>query len=254
MTELKTWRTKPRALTPRQLGPDTFTLLVPAAATPTTVPLPRGDLSAAPVEQIVAAAESAWDDWATKSGDRSVALRLLLGHLEGFAGRSWQDRWLTSGLDDPGRPVRVLQPPRAAGRTIHRAFEALLCLRVIRPNVAALRSNRLSTFAEAFRVVHDDLGLDEFFDRAAQAEGPAVYRRRAVFDVCCVLTTQGIVFDDLTAEAFLHYADSAGCWSTCRTPRARATSDTSPGTSSTRWAASDRTRRARCEQRCEPAR
>lgn len=54
--------------------------------------------------------------------------------------------------------------------------------------------------------MHDDAGLDEFFDRAAQAEGPVVYRRRAVFDVCCVLTTQGIAFDDLTAEAFFHYA------------------------------------------------
>ena len=113
---------------------------------------------------------------------------------------------MASGLDEPGRPVRALQPPRASGRTIHRAFEALLCLRVIRHSVAAMRSNRLSTFAEEFRRVHGDAGLDEFFERAARAEVPVVYQRRAVFDVCCALTTQGIDFNDLTAEAFLHYA------------------------------------------------
>jgi site-specific recombinase XerC len=206
VSEVKTWRTKPRALTPHQHGTDRLLQLIPAPAVPSKVPAPLGDLRSASASAIVAAADTGWDDWATESGDRAVALRLLLGHLEGFTGRTWQERWLASGLDEPGRPVRVLQPPRASGRTIHRAFEALLCMRVIRPSVGAMRSNRLPTFAETFRRVHRDAGLDEFFERAARADVPVVYRRRAVFDVCCALTTQGIDFDDLTAEAFLHYA------------------------------------------------
>ena len=59
MSEVKTWRTKPRALTPRQRGHDTLLVLTPAAAVPSKAPAPRGDLTSASLAEIVEAADTA---------------------------------------------------------------------------------------------------------------------------------------------------------------------------------------------------
>jgi site-specific recombinase XerD len=207
-TEIKTWRTKPRSAATDQEIPGRWGGILHAAqATPTIPPRPRGDLAQATPEEIAAVSQSTWDDWRTREYRREAAIKRLLRHLDQFPGETWQQRWEGSGLDAPGRLVRGLERPEDRGRsTITGGLEALLCLRVIRPSLPAMRSNKFLAYAKTFRVAQDDPLLDRFFKQAEAAEASRLYRNRALFDVCCALTTQGIALADLTPEAFLHYA------------------------------------------------
>ncbi len=208
MAETKIWRTKPRPAAPDQEIPGRWGGILRAApATPTVPPRPRGDLARATPEEIAAVSQSTWEDWRTREYRREAAIKRLLRHLNQFPGETWQQRWETSGLDMPGRLVRDLERPEDRGRsTITGGLEALLCLRVLRPSLPAMRSNKFLAYAKTFRIAQDDPLLDRFFKQAEAAEVSRLYRNRALFDVCCALTTQGIVLDDLTPEAFLHYA------------------------------------------------
>ena len=178
-----------------------------APATPTAPPRPRGDLARATPEEIAAVSQVTWDDWRTREYRREAAIKRLLRHLEQFPGQTWQQRWETSGLGEAGRLVRDLERPEDRGRsTITGGLEALLCLRVIQPSLPAMRSNKFLAYAKTFRVAQDEPLLDRFFKQAEAADASRLYRNRALFDVCCSLTTQGITLADLTPEAFLHYA------------------------------------------------
>jgi len=83
------------------------------APPPAVPPRPQGDLTRASAEEVAAAIRATWP---THSADnrwrRSRSARDLLGHLEGFPGETWQQRWEVSGLNAPGRPVAVLQSTR----------------------------------------------------------------------------------------------------------------------------------------------
>ncbi|MGH2367890.1 MAG: hypothetical protein ACRDI2_06815, partial [Chloroflexota bacterium] len=206
MADVKTWRTRPRrAESPApSLWPG---FLKAAPAWSPVAPRPRGDLVLATPEEIAQVSRATWDDWRTKEHRREAAIKRLLRHLAGFPGETWQQRWEASGLDRAGCPVRDLESEEERGRsTITGGLEALLCLRVIRPSLSALRSNRFLAYAETFRIAQRDQLLDTFFAEVGRAEASQLYRRRALFDVCCALTTQGIVTAELTPEAFLHYA------------------------------------------------
>ena len=48
--------------------------------------------------------------------------------------------------------------------------------------------------------------LDKFVEQVAAQDVPHVHRREALFDVCCLLTVQGVALVDLTPAALLHYA------------------------------------------------
>ncbi|GAA3618142.1 site-specific integrase [Nonomuraea rosea] len=208
MAETKAWRTKPRPVAPDQEIPGRWGGILRAVpARPTIPPQPRGDLTQATPEEIAAVSQSTWDDWRTREYRREAAIKRLLHHLEQFPGETWQQRWESSGLDLPGQLVRDLERPEDRGRsTITGGLEALLCLRVIRPSLPAMRSNKFLSYAKTFRVAQDDPLLDRFFKQTEAAEVSHLYRNRALLDVCCALTTQGIVLADLTPEAFLHYA------------------------------------------------
>ncbi len=211
MAETKTWRTKPRPaldgaaadVIPGRWGG----LLRAAPATPTAPPCPRGDLARATPEEITAVSQGTWDDWRTREYRREAAIKRLLRHLAQFPGETWQQRWEASGLDEPGCLVRDLERREDRGRpTITGGLEALLCLRVIRPSLPAMRSNKFLAYAKTFRVAQDDPLLDVFFKQVSSAEASRIYQSRALFDVCCALTTQGIALADLTPAAFLFYA------------------------------------------------
>jgi hypothetical protein len=121
-------------------------------------------------------------------------------------GDTWQQRWEASGLNERGRPVRELAEATWRRTELTQALEALFCLRIVQPTLEAFRSNQFAGIAEAFRVAQADAVLDRFFAAVDAASTSRHYRRRATFDVSCALSTQGIAFTDLTAEAFLHYA------------------------------------------------
>ncbi|MGF6887783.1 hypothetical protein ABIA39_006112 [Nocardia sp. GAS34] len=86
------------------------------------------------------------------------------------------------------------------------AIEALLALRIVQPTLEAFRSNIFKEYPAAFRGAQHDPDLDRYFVAVAAADTTRHFKRWALFDVCCALTTQGIAFADLTPEAFLHYA------------------------------------------------
>jgi len=215
VAETKIWRTKARLAAP---GQETESeeeeipgrwggILRAAPAKATALPWPRGDLSRAAPEEISAVSQATWDDWRTREYRREAAIKRLLCHLEQFPGQAWQQRWESSGLDAPGVLVRDLERPEDRSRsTITGGLEALMCLRVIRPSLPAMRSNKFLAYAKTFRIAQNDPLLDRFFKQVDAAEASKLYRNRALFDVCCALTTQSIALADLTPEAFLHYA------------------------------------------------
>jgi site-specific recombinase XerD len=208
VAETKTWRTKPRPAQPESSTPGRWGgLLRAAAAMPIDPPRPHGDLSRATPDEVAAISQGTWDDWRTREYRREAAIKRLLHHLAQFPGQTWQQRWETSGLDEPGHLVCDLERTQDRARsTITGGLEALLCLRVIRPSLPAMRSNKFPAYAKTFRIAQHDPLLDIFFKQAHAAEVSRIYQNRALFDVCCALTTQGIMLADLTPEAFLFYA------------------------------------------------
>jgi integrase len=129
-----------------------------------------------------------------------------LQHLGEFPGDSWQQRWESSGLNGRGCPVRDLAATSGQGTELTQALEALISMRIIAPTLESFRANQFRDYPERFRIAQADPQLDAFFAAVAAAEASPHFRRRALFDVCTTLTTQGIAFADLTPEAFLHYA------------------------------------------------
>jgi hypothetical protein len=211
-----TSRTRVRPATPcdddgRPVPATKFTrigILAAPAPSQEVPPAPRGDLRREGLDELYQVVAATWDGWKTQS--RIRGLRLLLGHLEGFAepddGGSWQRRWEASGLNGRGRPVRDLADRESLRNAATQALEALLCLRVIKPSMEAFRSNRFTDYPAAVRVAQADPRLDAFFAAVESSDKARHWQRRATFDVCCALTTQGIVFADLTPESFLYHA------------------------------------------------
>ncbi len=176
------------------------------APAPLNPPRPGGVLDCAGIEQIREVAAATWPEPVSRRTSRDRGLIRLLAHLEAFPGETWQRRWEASGLNERGRPVRELAEATGHRAGLTQALEALFCLRILRPTLESYRSNRFPSIPDAFRVAQADAQLDRFFAAVEAATTSRHYRRRATFDVCCALSTQGIAFADLTPEAFLHYA------------------------------------------------
>ena len=182
-------------------------IAAPAPA-PEVPPRPHGELGSAPVERIRQVAAEVWPQPASRRGSRDRGLQRLGRYLGGLPGASWQQRWQASGHNGRGLPVRDLESPEKPGRRteLTQALEAMFCLRIIQLSLEAFRANHFVDYPEAFRLAQADDALDAFFAAVAAASASRHYKRRAVFDVRCALTTQGIGLADLTPEAFLHYA------------------------------------------------
>ncbi|RMI42835.1 site-specific integrase [Actinomadura harenae] len=79
-------------------------------------------------------------------------------------------------------------------------------MRLIQPSLIGFRCHKFSTYASWFRQIAQDPRLEEFCERADRLPVSLARTARAVFDACCALTVLGINFEDLTPEAFMHYA------------------------------------------------
>lgn len=146
---------------------------------------------------------------------RRQGLTWLLDHLERHVGETWQDRWLASGLNDGSRRVRELATGNErVDQELGHSLMLLCCLRVVRPSLAAFRINSFVRYHEHFEAAQNDPKLNRFLALVEEQATSRHFKRCARFDVAAALTSQGIVFDDLTAEALLHYAISTreGGW------------------------------------------
>jgi hypothetical protein len=182
---------------------------VNAAPAPTSAvpPRPQGDLTRASIEEIAQAVRTTWP---TKPADnrwrRSRGARDLLEHLSEFPGQTWQDRWLASGFNEPGRPVSVLRSAPQDRSQIGTGAACLFCLRVIQPSLEAFRSNQFLYYGKRFLVAQNDPLLDKFWEQVQSTSVNPVHHGTALFDVAVALTTQGIALADLTPAAVLYYA------------------------------------------------
>ncbi|MFF1252720.1 tyrosine-type recombinase/integrase [Pseudarthrobacter sp. NPDC058329] len=186
----------------------TRSVITPAPATPPTVPpRPQGDLDTATLETINWLVDVIWPRTQPRCSLRRAGLRWLLAYLEGHPGRTWQERWVASGLNDGHRRIRELTTGNARldGELGH-SLLLLCCLRVIRPSLAAFRVNSFVRYHEHFEAAQNDPDLERFLALVNKHDTSGHFKRCARFDVAAALTTQGIAFADLSAEALLHYA------------------------------------------------
>ena len=136
--------------------------------------------------------------------------------------------------------------PRTTGVAISPGLRSLLCLRVIQPSHLAFRVNPFQNYPEFFvRAQHDPL-LDKFIEHAGSLDAPWRTRREAVYDLCCLLTVQGIALSDVTPGALLHHAHETrrvrAAMPGSGKEKPTASSAAPPGTCCTPWACSRRTR------------
>jgi hypothetical protein len=176
------------------------------APVPAVPPRPRGNLDAATAEEIAAVADGVWPRGGQRRYARRRGLRRLLELLAAFPGQTWQQRWLASGFDAGDRRVRDLADCEWVRAEAVHSLMLLCCLRVVRPSLAAFRGNHFVRYHEHFEAAQADPQLDEFVRLVQAHDASPHYQRCARFDMAGALTSQGIAFAGLTAEAFLHYA------------------------------------------------
>lgn len=180
--------------------------ITPQPATATIPPRPHGDLSRAPVEALVGLAKGTWHGHRDTIRLRGLATREVLTYLSGFDGDTWQQRWDTSPL---GRAEIGVGDLRAADNRflpLGYGLRTLFCLRVVQPALLAFRRAPLPDYVTSFVTAQQDPLLDKFVEHATQHDVPFRHRRKALHDVCSLLTAQGIALADLTPAALLHYA------------------------------------------------
>ena len=187
--------------------PTRFGGLQAAAATlPGVPPGPHGlHLLNASAEEIGAVISRVWPGSRDAERSRMRGARILLEHLDGFGGQSWQQRWDASGLDGSNRPVNLMIPGNQGRKELCTGMACLLGLRVIRPSLRALRSTRFHGYGKRFLTAQCDPMLEDFWKRVQDHRVHPMHHTAALFDVTVTLTTQGIALAGLTPEAFLHY-------------------------------------------------
>jgi hypothetical protein len=181
--------------------------LEPAPATPTSPPRPYGDLTHASAEHILKIVRRDWSTIRVTLRERVAGVRHVLGYLAGFAGDDWQQRWQASRLDSGSLQTGELAA--ALGASPYEALagiRVLFALRVVQPSLVGFRAHKFSRYPAGFRTAQRDPLLDEYFDAVAAHDVAGEFKREALFDVCCLLTVQGISLADLTPEALLHHA------------------------------------------------
>lgn len=182
-------------------------IIAAPAPRPEIPPWPRGDLDTASPESIISLTDTVWPRKQPRESLRHQGLKWLLSYLVRHAGRTWQEKWISSGFNDGHRKIRELTTGnfRLDGELGH-SLMLLCCLRVIRPSLAAFKINSFYRYHEHFEQAQNDPDLDRFLALVEQQDTSNHFKRCARMDVAAALTTQGIRFADLSAEALLHYA------------------------------------------------
>jgi integrase len=179
--------------------------LTAAPAVAAVPPRPHGELGSASIQQISQLAAEVWDGAGVTRRQRGEATRAILAYLAGFEGATWQQRWDASPLGHAEIKVNQLGSRRTTGLALSPGVRSLFCLRVIQPSLHTFRANSFTDYATFFVAAQTDPLLDQFAEHAAAHEMSWLHRREALFDLCCLLTVQGIALADLTPAALLHH-------------------------------------------------
>ncbi|MGS2807785.1 MULTISPECIES: tyrosine-type recombinase/integrase [Nocardia] len=178
----------------------------PRPATTTTPPRPVGELSTAPIDRIAELVTITWDGAKPTRQQRGQATKIVLSYLSEFGGDTWQTRWDASPLGRGETTVsEVLGSRRGTGLAIGQGVRSLFCLRVIQPSLLAFRANSFHEYWQFFVAAQGDPLLEKFAEQTTASDLSWPHRRDALFDVCCLLTVQGVSLSDLTPAALLHY-------------------------------------------------
>ncbi|MFE3111467.1 hypothetical protein ACFXKJ_24525 [Kitasatospora indigofera] len=78
-------------------------------------------------------------------------------------------------------------------------------MRAIRPSLLSFYRHTFNNYSDVFVTAQDDPLLDKYADAVEAHEMGWQHKRRALYDVCCLLTVQGIALGDLTPESLLHH-------------------------------------------------
>jgi hypothetical protein len=177
----------------------------PEPAVATTLPRPFGEIGRASVDRLAHLATNTWDGAYVTRHQRGKATAAVLEYLNEFEGETWQERWEASPLGRGEHSVTELGARRTTGVAVSPGLRSLFCLRAIQPSVLAFRRNSFSDYSSFFLHAQNDPLLDSFAEHAAAHDVAFIHRRHAVFDVCSLLTSQGIALADLTPAAMLHH-------------------------------------------------
>jgi hypothetical protein len=173
-------------LADRKIVPTRFAGLQAAPALlPLVSPGPYRHLGSASPEAIEAVMRRVWPGVRDAENRRVRGARILLSHLGGFPGGSWQQRWEASGLNETHQPVNALI--REGRKEICTGAACLFGLRVIRPSLLALRSTRLHGYGERFLTAQHDPLLEKFWKRVQDHPVHPMHHTAALFDVAVAL-------------------------------------------------------------------
>lgn len=185
------------------------TALIPAPPEPPLKPpRPLGELATATAEEIAVLVAEVFADARDTRNHTRWGMRGLLGILGGYPGQTWQQRWDSAGLNEPGATVSGVAGscgPTLRGR-LNTAVAHAFAARLVQPTLRAFRAYRFGRYPQWFRTAARDPLVDEFFTRTTALPVSRERQQNARFDLCCALTVFGIDLADLTPEALLHYA------------------------------------------------
>ena len=184
-------------------SPAVTLVVTPRLAVP-NLPEPMGNVAALTGRALAALAVAASPGAAETLAKRRRSVLRFAALLAEYPGRTWQERWLASGWEQPGRLLRDLN----AGLTsysITGGFKWFTAMRVIVPSLSALQRNAVPDYAEMFRVVQRDDLLDEVMRRLDATTAKRRYRQAATTELAFALTSQAIPMADLTPAALLHF-------------------------------------------------
>ncbi|WP_218107610.1 tyrosine-type recombinase/integrase [Micromonospora peucetia] len=174
-------------------------------ATAATAPRPFGDLATASVDRLREVTAAAWDGPARDCAQRRTQVTAALQYLQTFSGTTWQQRWdaspLGAGTVAASSVISGIEP----SQTISPGIKMLFCLRVIQPSLMAFRRNKFRDYPGQFITAQKDALLERYAGQVDEHDARWIHRRKALFDVCCLLTVQGVALADVTPGALLHY-------------------------------------------------
>jgi len=169
------------------------------------LPQPLGDVSAAPVDELVAAACSVLPRSAIQLDKRGRSIRRLAEHLSTFPGLTWQQRWDASGWESSPTPLASLNPSPTASWTMTSGFSWLVAIRALVPSIRVLRRNAVSDFSTIFMASQRDDSLASVVSLIESAPVSVAMRNRALTELAYMLAVQAIPASDITPAGIMHF-------------------------------------------------
>src|SRR5437899_8426748 len=140
-----------------------------------------------------------------------VGTKRLLDWLETVQGETWQSRWEVTGAERMDRWTSAVGLQKDYEHyAVTAVFQALLCLRVIRPGYPWLIRQPFSSLAAQMAETSDRCDFDRLFElaRKTNVDGRAV--GLAAMIIARLLAHTGKSMEVLTTDEFLIYAATHG--------------------------------------------